>query len=87
MTLDGAVLSEQGITFALATVPFALLKDPAQAIDLLAGLREHVFPGLPVVLMTREWSGKPHYYGDPDCERVMQNIHVSRIAWSRYTLA
>jgi hypothetical protein len=87
MTLDGAVLNEQGITFALATVPFALLKDPSEAVTLLAGLREHVFPGLPVVLMTREWSGKPHYYGDPDGSRIMHGVHVSRVAWSRYTLA
>jgi hypothetical protein len=87
MTLDGAVLSEQGMTFALATVPFALLKDPREAVVLLAGLQEHVFPGLPVVLMTREWSGMPRYYGDPECSRVMHGVHVSRIAWSRYTLA
>ncbi|MFN2459896.1 MAG: hypothetical protein ABR591_04315 [Candidatus Velthaea sp.] len=87
MTLDGAVLSEQGMTFALATVPLAMLKDQMEAHELLASLQQRVFPDLPVVLMTREWSGMPRYYGDAECSRVMHGVHVSRIAWSRYTLA
>ncbi|GAC1424139.1 MAG: hypothetical protein NVSMB5_18070 [Candidatus Velthaea sp.] len=87
MTLDGAVLSEHGVTFALTTIPFALFKEAGEPADLVANIKARLFPDLPVVLMTREWSGMPRYYGDAECSRAMAGVHVSRIAWQRYTLA
>lgn len=86
MTLDGAVLNEQGVTFALATVPPAFLKNPNEAEELRSNLERQFFRGLPVLLMARDWTGMPSYYGDAECSRVMHAIHVSRIAWSRYTV-
>ncbi len=87
MTLDGAVLNEGGVTFALASVPPNILTDPTTADELLDSLKRDLFPDMPILLMAREWSGRPSYYGSPDAQRALRGVHVGRIAWSRYNVS
>ena len=86
MTLDGAVLHEGGVTFALASVPPNILTNPITADHLLDSLRRDLFPDMPILLMAREWSGKPSYYGSPDAQRALRGVHIGRVAWSRYNV-
>ena len=87
MTLDGAVLHEGGVTFALANVPPAVLRNPTTANELLDSLKRDLFPDMPILLMAREWSGMPFYYGSDDARAALRGVHVGRIAWSRYNIS
>ena len=86
MTLDGAVLHEGGVTFALASVPPNILTNPTTADQLLDSLKRDLFPDMTILLMAREWSGKPSYYGSPDAQRALRGVHIGRVAWSRYNV-
>jgi hypothetical protein len=86
VTLEGAVISERGTTFALATAPPNIVQDPIEAERLVLLLEERVFPGMPVALMAREWSGHVLFYGHVDVPKVLAGLPLSRIPWRRYPL-
>lgn len=86
VTLEGAVISERGTTFALATVAPNVVRDPSEAERLVLLLEERVFPGLPVALMAREWNGHVCFYGHVDVPALMAGVPLSRIPWRRYPL-
>jgi hypothetical protein len=86
VTLEGAVISEAGTTFALASVAPNVVHDPTEAERLVLLLEERVFPGMPVALMAREWNGHVCFYGHVDVPKVLAGIPLSRIPWRRYPL-
>lgn len=84
VTLEGAVLSEGGSSFALATVAPSVVHDPTEAERLVLLLEKRVFPGLPVALMAREWNGHVLFYGHVDVPKILGRLPLSRIPWRRY---
>lgn len=85
MQFDGAVIREQGQTFALVVVKRHILDSPSQsaeAIDEFSG----AFPGMPVVLMGQDARGRPTYYGRRDIVNFLSNVSPSRIPWRRYSV-
>ena len=86
VTLEGAVISERGTTFALATAAPNIVRDPTEAERLVLLLEERVFPGMPVALMAREWNGHVLFYGHVDVPKVLAGVPLSRIPWRRYPL-
>jgi hypothetical protein len=87
MALEGAVISERGFTFALATVAPSLIHDEVAAERLVHILEEQCFPGLPIALIAREWNGLLSFYGFMDASKVMAGVPLSRIPWRRYLLS
>lgn len=85
MQFEGAVIREQGVTFAVVVVKNHVLNSAHEANQTIASFRP-VFPGMPVVLMAQDVSGRPTYYGRPDISKFLSNISPSRIPWKRYTL-
>lgn len=85
MTIEGAVIREQGITFAVVVVKPHVLSIPSEAEDMIESLRP-VFDGVPVVLMAQDGRGRPTYYGRRDIARFMANVHPSRVPWKRFTV-
>jgi hypothetical protein len=85
MQFEGAVIREQGVTFAVVVVRNHVLNSTQEANQTIASFR-HVFPGMPVVLMAQDGSGRPTYYGRPDISKFLSNTSPSRIPWKRYTL-
>jgi hypothetical protein len=83
-TIRGAIVKEQGITFAIAVVKSYVLQTQMQASDVAMGL-ERYFPGLPLVLMAQDTRGKPTYFGRKDIVNFLASIDVSRIPWQRFT--
>ena len=83
-TIEGAIVKEQGVTFAIAVVKPYVLQTQIQARDAATGLARY-FPGLPVVLMTQNGRGTPTYWGRRDIVNFLASIDVSRIPWKRYT--
>jgi len=86
MQIDGAIVKEQGVTFAVVVVKRSVLQSPArrgEAIDSFQPL----FPGLPLVLMAQDSRGVPSYHGRQDIVKFLANIDHRRIPWKRYTVS
>jgi len=84
MQFEGAVIKEQGITFAVVVVKAAVLNNAQRAKEALRGFGP-VFPGLPVVLMAQDGRGRPTYYGRNDLSRFLSRVPLSAIPWKRYS--
>lgn len=85
MNLDGAVISEQGVTFAIVVVRRGVIGNAAER-DQSLGHFQTFFGGIPVVLMEQDSEGTPTWYGRPDLTRFLQNVAVGAIPWKRYTV-
>ena len=85
MQFDGAVIREQGVTFAVVVVNRQTLEDSSRAQEAIRQFGP-VFGGVPVVLMAQDSRGTPNYYGRRDLSRFLANVPVRAIPWKRYTL-
>jgi hypothetical protein len=85
MQFDGAVIREQGVTFAIVIVKPHVLNTTLEANRTISSFAP-AFPGLPVVLMAQDSRGRPTYYGRRDITNFLSRISPSRIRWKRYTV-
>ena len=85
MHIEGAVLREQGVTFAIVVVKRHVVDNRTEAESAIRSF-EPVFPGMPIVLMTQDSSGRPTYFGRTDIARFMSHVSPSRVPWKRYTI-
>lgn len=83
MEIEGAVIKEQGQTFAIVIVKSQVLNSSDRE-DVRRGF-SRCFPEMPIVLMAQDSRGVPTYHGRQDIARFLANIHPSRIPWKRYT--
>jgi hypothetical protein len=84
MNFEGAVIKEQGVTFAIAIVRNTVLQSPNERQKAQAAFTQ-VFEGLPVVLMAQDGRGRPSYWGRTDLSRFLANVPLNAIPWRRYT--
>ncbi len=82
--VQGAVIKEQSITFAIAVVKRHILNSQMQC-QKTARSFHHLFPGMSIVLMGQDSRGTPTYWGRKDIVNFMSNVHPSRIPWKEYT--
>lgn len=85
MTFDGAVITEQGVTFAIVVVKPHIIQNSFSANKARNSFSVH-FPGIPIILMAQNSRGLPTYHGRSDIVKFLANIHPSRIPWKRYTV-
>lgn len=85
MQFDGAVICEQGVTFAVVAVKKHILDYAPDTADAMENFSD-VFPGMPVVLMAQDGRGRPTYYGRRDIVNFLSRVSPGRIPWRRYTL-
>ena len=85
MTIDGAVIREQGVTFAVVIVKQHILNNSFEA-DRTIRAFQPAFPGLPVVLMAQDYRGVPTYYGRRDLSQFMAKVPIDRVPWAQYTI-
>jgi len=85
MRFQGAVIREQGQTFAVVVVKRHVIDNRATATGAIASFSP-AFPGMPVVLMAQASSGRPSYYGRPDISKFLANVPIQAIPWRDYTL-
>lgn len=86
MTFEGAVIKEQGVTFAIVVVKASATVTTAGARELTVAYQQF-FPGMPIILMSQDGRGTPTFVGRQDIVRFLSNIAVSRIPWKRYNYA
>ncbi len=85
MHFQGAVIREQGQTFAVVVVKRHVIDNQSTAADAIANFAP-AFPGLPVVLMAQDNSGRPTYYGRKDISQFLATVPMRAIPWREYTL-
>jgi hypothetical protein len=85
MKLQGAVIREQGQTFAVVIVKRHLLDDTSKAADAVHDLSP-TFGGIPVVLMAQDGNGRPTFYGRPDIAQFLSKVPLRAIPWREYTI-
>lgn len=86
MTFDGAVISEQGVTFGIMVVKRHVLDDASRR-DRLITEGTRVFGGIPTILMAQKPGGRARYYGRSDIVRFMARVPLSAVPWKRYRIA
>ena len=83
-TFDGALIKEQGVTFAIVVVKPSVLNSSSKIKEARESFG-HFFPNVPIVLMAQNSNGIPRYQGRTDIVKFLANVHPSRIPWKRYT--
>jgi len=82
--IQGAVVKEQGVTFAITVVKSHILSSQHQCQEVASSFQS-LFPGMPIVLMAQDTRGIPTYWGRQDIVNFLSNIPPSRIPWKEYT--
>lgn len=85
MQFEGALVREQGVTFAIVIVKSHILNSGHQA-DSVADSFQPTFPGVPIVLMAQNSRGVPTYRGRRDLVNFLSRVPMRAIPWQRYTL-
>ena len=85
MKFDGAVLRVRAVRFAIVVVKPQVI-DSASASKIARLKSNKFFPGMPIVLLSRNSKGKPIYQGRLDIIRFLGKIDPSRIPWRTYTV-
>jgi hypothetical protein len=83
MQLEGAIIKEQGQTFAIVIVKSYVLNSNER--DDTAKQFSNYFPGMPIILMAQNSKGIPTYYGKKDIVAFLSKLHMSQIPWKKYT--
>ncbi|MDA8124057.1 MAG: hypothetical protein M0009_02550 [Deltaproteobacteria bacterium] len=85
MRFQGALIKEQGVTFAVVIVKKPFVDNRIEANKAIKSFQP-IFPGIPIVLMAQDHRGTPEYYGRQDLSRFLANVPVSAIPWKEYTV-
>ncbi len=85
MHFEGAVIKEQGITFAIVVVKPYVLQNSSTREDTRDSFSSH-FPNMPIILMAQNSNGRPEYHGRTDIVKFLANIDFRRIPWRKYTI-
>jgi hypothetical protein len=83
--IQGAVIKEQGVTFAIVIVKSHVLNSQSGSEKTAQAFRP-VFPGMPIILMAQDSRGVPTYWGRKDIVNYLANLHISQIPWKEYSI-
>lgn len=85
MRIQGAIIREQGQTFAVVIVKPNVLQNHTEAASMIASFSP-VFGGVPVVLMAQDSRGRATYYGRKDIARFLASVPLRAIPWKEFTI-
>ncbi len=84
-SFDGAVITEQHVTFAIVVVkPYVLHSADKEKVRTYFSA---FFGYIPTILMAQNSRGVPSYYGRKDIVEFLAHIHPARIPWKHYKAA
>ena len=83
MTIEGAVIIEQGVTFALIHVDPSVTAYTVKSTQTRRALMRF-FPGMPIILMSLTPAGEPRDYGRKDIVEFLSGIRLNQIPWKQY---
>lgn len=86
MKFQGAVIKEQGVSFAVVVVKKHILDSTMKSSEAIQAYRRY-FPGLPITLMAQDGRGVPSYRGErSDVVKFLATIPFRAIPWKEYTV-
>ncbi len=87
MKFQGAVITEQGVTFAIVIVKLQVVQSNQESGRAL-GWAQRCFPGIPVVLAAQDQAGRWEYRGRDDLAKFLASIQdpYHQIPWKEYTV-
>ena len=83
MKLQGAVIIEQGVTFAIVVVKQSVTNYTSKIIHTRQQLQPF-FPNMPIILMSQDSNGTPHYYGRRDIVEFLKTVRLDQIPWKEF---
>ena len=83
MKIQGAVIIEQGVTFAIVVVKQIVTNYTSRIIRTRQKLQAF-FPNMPIILMSQDKDGTPHYYGRRDIVEFLKTIRLDQIPWKEF---
>jgi hypothetical protein len=84
MRIQGAVIREQGQTFAVVIVKPHVVDNRSEADQTIRNLLP-VFR-VPIVLMAQDSSGRARYFGRTDIAHFMSSVPLQSVPWREYTI-
>jgi hypothetical protein len=84
--IQGAVIKERGVTFAITVVKYQIFNSEQQCQEAALSFSS-LFPGMPIVLMAQDSRGIPSYWGRRDIVNFLSRIHPAKIHWKEYTFS
>jgi len=85
MKFQGALIKEQGVTFAVVAVKKTVVDNRIEANRTIQSFQS-IFPGIPIVLMAQDYQGRAEYYGRQDISRFLANVPLHTIPWKEYSV-
>jgi len=85
MRIQGAVIIEQGVTFAIVVVNQSVTNYTSRIIRTRQQL-QYYFPRMPIILMSQDNNGNPHYYGRKDIVEFLKTVRLDQIPWKTYNI-
>lgn len=86
MKFQGALLKEQGVTFAIIVVPLSALQSSIKRSE-WENFGHRVFGAIPIVLAAPMTGGRIKYWGRSDIVRFLSRIAPNLIRWKEYRVA
>jgi len=83
MKIQGAVIIEQGVTFAIVAVKQTVTNYTSRIIRMRQQL-QYFFPNMPIILMSQDSNGTPHYYGRRDIVEFLKTVRLDQIPWKEF---
>lgn len=86
MKFQGAIIKEQGVTFAVIIVKKHVIDDRIGAGETIQSF-QRVFPAMPIVLMAQDCRGTATYYGRRDISKFMASVPLAAVPWKEFTVS
>ncbi len=82
---QGAVVSKEGVVFAIVVVKQHVVENDSRA-KMALSVFQKFFGKTPVLLMALDAEGEPHWYGMPELRRLTERAALESIKWRIYTM-
>ncbi len=86
MRVTGAIVREQGISFAIVLVKNYAIQSSFEASRTREAFQPY-FSGLPLILAAQDSRGRYEYQGRSDIVDFLASIDSRRIPWAKYSLS
>ena len=84
--VHGAVIIEQGVTFAIVVVKPHVTQYTARAVSFRREIAPF-FPNMHIILMSQDRDGKPRYYGRKDIVYFFTRVNGEKIPCNKYLIS
>jgi hypothetical protein len=85
VNFDGALVTEQGVTFGVLAVKPHVLRDTERAAE-MRKLGTRAWGRVPIVLMAQDVTRRPTYQGRHDLVQFLARIDMRRVPFRRWNL-